>query len=428
MELLKRGWLVVRRRWPVLMITVVAAIVAVSLINATQREEYTASAEIFLRAPDVKSSASAYQGDLFSRQRAQTYVSMITSEEVATLVIDRLGLPEQPSELSKRVDAEIVQDTVLVTISLTDSDAQRAANIANAYGDVFGQYIARVENLENDPDVPPLVVVVKPATAENALRGGQPLWLLVTLATILALVLSGAFVWFLERFDTRVRSRKQIEEATGAPVVGTLPPARALESRSVLETYQDVTAFAESARRLSVNVDHVLGRMAGTGTVPSVAVSSVSGSEGRSVVAAALAAALADRGHRVALIDADRTGEPPLHRAALTSGESKLPGLKYFCIHEGEAGFSERALRNLIGSLAGECDLVVLDAPAFAETAEAQMVAEVADAALLVVRPGHTHLDALARLRASMDVLDTPVLGIVVNQAKETSTPETVYV
>jgi Mrp family chromosome partitioning ATPase len=73
-------------------------------------------------------------------------------------------------------------------------------------------------------------------------------------------------------------------------------------------------------------------------------------------------------------------------------------------------------------------DVILIDSPAFGDAAEAQMVAEVADATLLVVRPGRTKAVGLGRLKATMDVLDTPVIGIVANHARETATAASVYV
>lgn len=428
MELLKRGWLVVRRRWLVVMVVVVGALVAVSLVNATQRAEYTATAELFLRSPDVKSSASAYQGDLFSRQRAQTYVNMLRSDELAQLVIDKLALAESPGELVNKVDGEIVKDTVLVTVSVTDDNAQRAANIANTYGEVFGQYIATVENVSNDPDIPPLVVIVKAATAETAVKGGQSLLFLAAVAAASALLISAGLLWFLEKFDTKVRSRQQIEDLTGSAVIGSLPTTRALDSRSVGETYETVPAFAEAARRLSVNVDHTVRQLGTPTEAPSLVVASAQRFEGKSVVALALATALADRGYRVGLVDADRFGKVPAECAALANGETSVDGLTYLSLRQDGVSLSEKMLRSAIRELSSVSDLIIIDGPALGDAAESQMIAEVADAALLLVRPGRTNAPALARLRAAMDVLDTPVIGIVVNQAKETGTLETTYV
>jgi uncharacterized protein involved in exopolysaccharide biosynthesis len=83
MELLKRWLIVLRRRWLVVAACVVVAFVAASAYNATAPKAYTASTQLFLRAPDVKTSAGAYQGDLFSRQRVQTYSKMFQSDDLA---------------------------------------------------------------------------------------------------------------------------------------------------------------------------------------------------------------------------------------------------------------------------------------------------------------------------------------------------------
>ena len=428
MELLRRAWLVVRRRWLVVMIVVVGALVAVSLINGTQRAEHTATAELFLRSPDVKSSASAYQGDLFSRQRAQTYVNMLRSDELAQLVIDKLALAESPAELVDKVEGDIVKDTVLVTVSVTDSNAQRAANIANTYGEVFGQYIATVENVSNDPDIPPLVAIVKAATAETAVQGGRSLVFLATAGAAIALLVSAGLLWFLEKFDTKVRSRQQVENLTGSAVIGALPTTRALDSRTVVETYESVPAFAEAARRLSVNVDHTVRQLGTPTDAASLVVASAERSEGKSVVSLALAAALADRGFSVGLIGADRFGKASMDSVALASGETTVDGLTYLSLRQDGVSLSEKTLRSAIRELSTRCELVLIDGPALGDAAEAQMIAEVADAALLLVRPGRTKAPALARLKAAMDVLDTPVIGICVNQAKETATLETTYV
>ena len=69
----------------------------------------------------MKTSGSAYQGDLFSRQRAQTYIKMFHSDELAQTVIDKLALNITPQQLVSQVSASAVKGTVLMTISVTDA-------------------------------------------------------------------------------------------------------------------------------------------------------------------------------------------------------------------------------------------------------------------------------------------------------------------
>lgn len=420
MDLLRRGGLVLRRRWLVILTALVIALVAASLFNGAQRREYTASTDLFLRAPDVKSSASAYQGDLFSRQRAQTYVQMLKSDDLAQMVIDKLGLSISREDLVEKVSAETVKDTVLITVSATDPNPQRAANIANTYGTVFGQYVAKVEDVVNDPNLAPLVIVVKAATAEDATAGGFPIWILATLAVVIGLVIGIGLAWFLEKFNTSVRSRKQIEDVTGVPVIGNLRSTRRVETGSVGEAYRESEEFGEAARRLSLNVDHILRQLPSVKGAPVLAVTSVDKADGKTVVSESIAYALADRGYDVGFIDADRRGG--------TDARDGEPDYKFISVRSDHYAVTEQALSEAISDLKSNCDFVVIDGPAFGEAAEAQLIGQSADAVLVVVRPGHSRIASLRSLRAAMDVVGTVVIGIVVNRAKATKTVETTYV
>src|SRR5690349_15679226 len=112
MDLLTRAWLIFKRRWALLLLPVVILLASVALLDALLPQKYTATATLFLRAPDVKTSASAYQGNLFTMQRANTYVEMIKSDELAQLIVDKLALNMSAHELAGQVSANPIRDTV----------------------------------------------------------------------------------------------------------------------------------------------------------------------------------------------------------------------------------------------------------------------------------------------------------------------------
>lgn len=64
------------------------------------------------------------------------------------------------------MSAAAEERTVLMTITATDSNPDRAAQIANSYAAVFPQYMAQMENVGRDPRVAqnPLATVVQTAT------------------------------------------------------------------------------------------------------------------------------------------------------------------------------------------------------------------------------------------------------------------------
>lgn len=106
---------------------------------------YTATSVLFLASPASTDSNGAYQGDLFSQQRATTYVQLFGSDDLAVKVIDDLSLKTTPAELKKKVAATQIPKTVLLDVSVKDESAQRATDIANAYGSNFNDYVQRLE-------------------------------------------------------------------------------------------------------------------------------------------------------------------------------------------------------------------------------------------------------------------------------------------
>jgi capsular polysaccharide biosynthesis protein len=431
MELLIKAWTKVGQRWPVMVGALAVALLGAMVYQVSAGTQYTASTEFFLRAPDVKTSAGAYQGDLFSRQRAQTYVNLFKSDDLAQSVIDKLGLTVTPQQLVSKVSATAVKNTVLMIVSVTDSNAQHAANIANGYGSVLGAYLAKLENVSGDPTVGPLVQVVAKASPATATASGYPTWMIAFVALVMALFGGAAVIWFLERFDTKVRSRRQVEEITGCDIIGKLPRTQALGSDgNVAQAFDECEEFKQGALRLSLNVESVLQRLPRIKAEipPVVAIVAAHGGDGGTVATRALARAFANRGRSVGVVCLDGTDQeapqPQLVVAgtALAEVASRSDVTTVSC--STEALSAEIHGRD---ALLLQSNVILIDAPSFHDSVDAQLALEAADAVVLVVRPIATTTLSLSHLVAGIRALDIPLLGVVVNLAKESSTVEGAY-
>lgn len=434
MELLIRVWTKSLQRWPIMLGCLAFALIGATFYHVGAGKEYTASTEFFLRAPDVKTSAGAYQGDLFSRQRAQTYVSLFNSDDLAQMVIDKLGLSLTPQQLASKVSATAVKNTVLMLVSVTDGDPQHAANIANGYGSVLNTYVAKLENVSNDPSVGPLVQVVAKASPANATVSGYPFWMVVFAASVLALLAAATLIWFLERFDTKVRSRRQVEEITKCDIIGKLPKTHSLGSDgNVTQAFDESDEFKQGALRLSLNVESVLQRLPRIKAEipPVVAVVAGHRGDGGTVATRALARAFADRGHSVGVVCLDDAGRKPepVESDVVVAGSAIEPvGNRSNPVTT--VSCSTATLTADICSrdaLLLESNVILIDAPAFHESIDAQLALGAADAVLLVVRPIATSTLSLTHLVTGIRALDIPLLGVVVNSAKETATVEGAY-
>jgi non-specific protein-tyrosine kinase len=134
-ELLRYLWIVRRWLWLILLTTLLAA-GAVLAVNLHTAPVYSAAATLLIKpAPSVTNID--YTSALPSERLVRTYIQMIPSPSVLEKVIEQLGLQESPGNLAKRVKVQAVGDTLVVRLSVEDTDPARAALLANTIAEVF---------------------------------------------------------------------------------------------------------------------------------------------------------------------------------------------------------------------------------------------------------------------------------------------------
>ncbi|GAA3196014.1 hypothetical protein GCM10020255_098080 [Rhodococcus baikonurensis] len=161
---------ILRRGWAIPVFAVFGLILG-AFMAMSSPSSYTSTTVLFIGSPISADSAGAYQGDLFSQQRAATYAQLFSSDDLAVKVIDDLGLPMSGHELASQVSAAAVEKTVLLQVSVTDSTAEGSAGIANAYAKNFAQYVGQLETPNGGGRPNTSVQVVTEANAEDASGG-----------------------------------------------------------------------------------------------------------------------------------------------------------------------------------------------------------------------------------------------------------------
>lgn len=278
----------------------------------------------------------------------------------------------------------------------------------------------------------------------------QPMVLLSLLAALLiGLGLGSVAALLFDAFDSHVRDPQLIEDASDAPVLGLLPTARkSLPKAAVLsmkKTAGDIweyettariprSSVAEAFRSLRTAVLTLLRRKHWS----VLAVTSTSEGEGKSFTAFNLAAAIAQSGRTVIVVDADlrkhtlsdslgykdREG---LDEATFNTSwqkyvqtYSELPGL--FVMPAGQHTHNPAdllgsdALATLIGSLRESFDLVLIDTPSILAVTDTVSLSSVVDAVLIVAKCGYTQQHSLSRTLSILRRNGAKVLGIVLNE------------
>ena len=145
------------------------------------------------------------------------YKEVITSSEVLASVIDQEKLSMSAGQLSGEISVNIPTDTRVISISVTDTDAQRACDIANTVREVAAEKIKSVTKVD---DV---------TTLESATKASHPSSPNVKKNAAIGF-LAGAFVAIVgilvaEALDDRVHSPEDIEEVLGLTLLGVVPDA-----------------------------------------------------------------------------------------------------------------------------------------------------------------------------------------------------------
>ncbi len=257
---------------------------------------------------------------------------------------------------------------------------------------------------------------------------------------VVGLVAGGAYL--LEMVDQRVKSPADIASLPSVRILGMVPhasedPTR-IETPERVFSEQPLTAMSESYRHVRGSV---LKRMKSGGYKTLLVVPAMPGS-GATAVASNLAESLAAAESRVILIDTN-IRRPRLHEVfglPIGPGVGELlagaplsdvaratgnPNLRV--ITSGEPGnrqleaLATGAIAKLIKQAAAEADFVILDVAPATVSGDAQALAQVVDATMLVAKAFGETRGQIGRLSRELDEQPARYIGVLVNAARSAS-------
>jgi Capsular polysaccharide biosynthesis protein len=248
------------------------------------------------------STGDLSQGSTFARQAVTSYVSVVTSSIVLDEVIKELDLDTTSTELAKQVEASSPTNTVLIDISYTDPDPEKAARVTNTIGTVFANVVS--DELENSSDGSQARVqlqTIEPAQVPDAPVSPKVARNL-TLGLLLGLFLGIGIAVLRAVLDTRIHSKADIAEVTNLPIIGTVGKDAESAKRPLIALDDPRNPLVESYRTLRTNLQYI---NIDSNDKKSIVITSAGPSEGKSTTAVNLAIVMADAGSRVLIIDAD---------------------------------------------------------------------------------------------------------------------------
>jgi len=206
-----------KRLWFIVLATVLAVSIGGIVSFFIMEPVYKASTTIMVGKPaDYIEGNQLQVQDLNLNQRlARTYGEIVKSRKVSEDVISQLKLDFTPQQLKDKTSVDLVKDTEFITISVTDTDPERAAVIANKMAEVFRirvMDIMKVDNVQVLDDAIVPTSHIKPRPKLN-----------MAIAGVLGMMISIFVVFLLEYLDSTIKTPEDIEKYLGLSVIGTIP-------------------------------------------------------------------------------------------------------------------------------------------------------------------------------------------------------------
>jgi len=268
---------------------------------------------------------------------------------------------------------------------------------------------------------------VRPRVLFNTILGG-----------VAGLIVSITAILLMNSLDTTIKTREDVERTLNMAVLGY---SLHMDAKDNSRPGPHVVSFprspaAEAFRSLRTNLDYI----AVDKTLKSILISSSGASEGKTTVAANLAAIIAQSGKRVVLLDADLR-RPRLHhefglinRVGLSDIFLEKTPLKnaiqvwddpYLSVitsggippNPAELLASEK-MRKILDELESMFDFVVVDSTPTIVT-DSQLIAARVGGVLLVLSPGATPAEAARTTVQQYRRVDAHLLGVVMNNVQD---------
>ncbi|MCQ2420290.1 MAG: polysaccharide biosynthesis tyrosine autokinase [Clostridia bacterium] len=412
-----------------------AAMLMGAALQLFYKPEYTSTATVAVRAKS--SSSSSVLSDLsLSSEIADTFTQLFESNMFGGVAMSQLGVSSLPGRLS----ASVIPETNLLILRVTadaPDDAFRTLNLLLQNYNTVSEYVFQnvlLKELSSPtvPFAPSNPLAVRQLIKRAFLAGCAVLVLIILAAIILSDTVQTGHA-LRRKLDTKLLLTIHHEEKNK-----TLRSRAKKVNKGLLITMPVASfRFTEEIHRLATITEAAVRN----GDRKIILVTSTEENEGKSTVAANLALALAQEDRSVLLIDAD------MHKASQFKLLEAVPKHDLSEIIRGSQPYepqfikklgihvlfskktSSRAaellasngMKDILEKARTQMDYIVIDSPPMALFSDVQILADLADLSVLVVRQ-----DAVAAGRIN-DAVDTlrqcraELLGCIFNDVRTSS-------
>jgi polysaccharide biosynthesis transport protein len=366
--------------------------------------------------------------------------------------VERASLITQTDTLRRTLATYRSRASALPRLTQSQGELERKLKAAQSTYETLLTRLQEVQVAENQ-NVGNARVISDATVPDRQSGPGKKIFVMAGGAAGILLALSAAFL--LDLCDRSVKTTQEAKDLFGYTLLGLIPtytkagaPPRhrsgnplsnALGNRLAESTLPKIfprdlprSPISEAYHMLQANLKF----LSSDKEIRTIVVTSSVAQEGKSTIAANLAAAAAQVGRRVLLVDADMRYPQQHHIWDLlnTSGlsnvivgqqelgmaiQSAMPGLDVLPAGvvppNPVALLDSKRMASLVRTFSEDYDMVIIDTPPLVGVADAAILGKMSDGILLAVRPGVVDATRASAAKEFLMQSGQPVLGIVVN-------------
>ncbi|GAA4540053.1 polysaccharide biosynthesis tyrosine autokinase [Mycobacterium paraffinicum] len=452
--------------WKLALGALLACTIGAAAVTALQTKHYQSTATILISFPGATDLTELYNGTLTAQERLSSYAQIAGGRTVAERAVNQLQAPISADTLVTQTQVKYTAKSQLFTITVKDTDPNRAAALAGAMADQFAALVPTLgatmgSNGRPVPVAPgarPDVGEPNPPAAPPSEAPGQPTAKPMPVARarvveaprvpdhpvtpvpvrnmamgfVAGILLAIAVAVAREASDRTVRSREKLEQLSGLPTLAELPGRRGNTPRFGVDS-----ALDDAVRGLRARLLRAIGPDARR-----VLVAAPFGGEGTTTTALNLSLALAEIGEDVLLVEGDTRRHVIAGLLRVESGEGlanalaspeiaaeavkPTPIAKLFILASRSArretppcsAFLPEVIDRVMLDLSSRFDRIVVDGPPVLATPDSGLLSGAVSATVLVVRARRTTVDELTDALTALRSAGAQVVGTVLTDAR----------
>ena len=225
-----------KRLWLITLITLIAATLSGIISFFLLTPVYQTNTQILVN--QAKSEQQLYNAGAVQTnvQLISTYNDIIKSPAILDKVIQKLNLDSSATNLSSQIQVTSSENSQVAQITVQDTNAKRATEIANTTASVSQKEVPKIMNIDN-------VSILSKADLATSKSPVKPKpFLNIAVALVVGLMIGIGLSFLLEYLDNTVKTENDIENLLELPVMGVITNIKDVPKATTNIQRPDVTA------------------------------------------------------------------------------------------------------------------------------------------------------------------------------------------